>query len=184
MHREYVSSILSHYESVTLFCLHARHLLTNTPLTTVSIQNILDILSYAIHVIHFTISVFVSVCDSSISWELIAPPSLAVSRGDFDVEDCIHLMCLIIGLNFHQFFILFQDSEASTLSHENVWEEPVERCMFCFKDFPLSVLVEHSEKCTGDMLGSAKRFKSFLPSIHDVSWNFTLVDPNAKLFSN
>ena len=67
--------------------------------------------------------------------------------------------------------LLFQESEleASTLGSQNVWEDPEERCMFCFKDFPLSVLVEHSDKCTGDMLGSTKRFKSFLPSIHDVS---------------
>lgn len=55
------------------------------------------------------------------------------------------------------------------LGSQDVWGEPVERCMLCFKDFPLSVLVEHSWKCTGDLLGSAKRFKSFLPSVHDVS---------------
>ena len=68
-------------------------------------------------------------------------------------------------------FLLLQESEleAGTLGKQTVGEEPEERCMFCFKDFPLSVLVEHSEKCTGDMLGSTKRFKSFLPSIHDVS---------------
>lgn len=48
------------------------------------------------------------------------------------------------------------------------WGEPLERCMHCFRDFPLSVLVNHSAKCTGDMLGSRERFKGFLPSIHDV----------------
>ena len=54
------------------------------------------------------------------------------------------------------------------LGSQDVWGEPVERCMFCFKDFPLSALVKHSQKCTGDMLGSLERFKSFLPSVHDV----------------
>ena len=55
---------------------------------------------------------------------------------------------------------------------EDVWGEPVERCMHCFKDFPLSKLVLHSSKCTGDMLGSKERFKNFLPSVHDVSLYF------------
>jgi hypothetical protein len=40
--------------------------------------------------------------------------------------------------------------------------------MHCFKDFPLSKIVEHSRKCRGDMLGSRERFKNFLPSVHDV----------------
>lgn len=72
---------------------------------------------------------------------------------------------------FFSFVILLQDSELEkgVLGSQDVWGEPVERCMLCFKDFPLSVLVEHSWKCTGDLLGSAKRFKSFLPSVHDVS---------------
>ena len=50
-----------------------------------------------------------------------------------------------------------------------MWGEPLERCMHCFKDFPLSKMVEHSRKCRGDMLGSRERFKNFLPSVHDVS---------------
>ena len=45
----------------------------------------------------------------------------------------------------------------------------VERCMHCFKGFPLSVLVEHSSRCTGDLSGPRERLKGFLPSIHDVS---------------
>ena len=49
-----------------------------------------------------------------------------------------------------------------------MWGEPLERCMHCFKDFPLSKMVEHSRKCRGDMLGSRERFKNFLPSVHDV----------------
>ena len=59
--------------------------------------------------------------------------------------------------------------EEGVVGSQDVWGEPVERCMHCFKDFPLSALVEHSRKCTGDMLGSRDRFKGFLPSIHDVS---------------
>ena len=50
-----------------------------------------------------------------------------------------------------------------------MWGEPFERCMHCFKDFPLSKMVEHSRRCRGDMLGSRERFKNFLPSVHDVS---------------
>ena len=50
-----------------------------------------------------------------------------------------------------------------------MWGEPFERCMHCFKDFPLSKMVQHSRKCRGDMLGSRERFKNFLPSVHDVS---------------
>ena len=41
--------------------------------------------------------------------------------------------------------------------------------MHCFRDFPLSLLVNHFTTCTGDMLGSRERFKGFIPSIHDVS---------------
>jgi hypothetical protein len=47
-------------------------------------------------------------------------------------------------------------------------EEPLERCMHCFRDFPLCELVAHASKCTGDMLGSRDRFKEFLPSVHDL----------------
>ena len=50
-----------------------------------------------------------------------------------------------------------------------MWGEPFERCMHCFKDFPLSKMVQHSRKCRGDMLGSRERFRNFLPSVHDVS---------------
>ena len=41
--------------------------------------------------------------------------------------------------------------------------------MHCFKDFPLSVLVGHTAKCTGDVLGARERFREFIPSVHDVS---------------
>ena len=56
-------------------------------------------------------------------------------------------------------------------------EEPLERCMHCFRDFPLRELVNHSAKCTGDMLGSRDRFKEFLPSIHDVRCIITTIAP-------
>ena len=59
--------------------------------------------------------------------------------------------------------------EDGVLGSQDVWGEPVERCMHCFRDFPLSMLVKHSAKCEGDMLGSRERFKKFLPSVHDVS---------------
>lgn len=50
-------------------------------------------------------------------------------------------------------------------------DDPIERCMKCFCDFPISQLVKHSSKCEGEMLGpSTERFKEFLPSIHDVSY--------------
>ena len=56
-------------------------------------------------------------------------------------------------------------------SEERVKEgaEPLERCMMCFCDFPLSKLISHASHCTEDMLGSRERFKDFLPSAHDVS---------------
>ncbi len=52
---------------------------------------------------------------------------------------------------------------------EEVWGEPVERCMHCFKDYPLSKIVRHSNKCKEELLGNKDRFKSFLPSVHDVN---------------
>ena len=55
------------------------------------------------------------------------------------------------------------------MGSQDVWGEPVERCMHCFMDFPLSVLVEHSRRCMGDLSGPRERLKGFLPSIHDVS---------------
>ncbi len=45
----------------------------------------------------------------------------------------------------------------------------IERCMRCFKDFPLCEIVTHGLNCKGEMMGSMERFKEFLPSIHDVS---------------
>lgn len=62
---------------------------------------------------------------------------------------------------------------------EEEWGEPVERCMHCFMDFPLSRIVEHSNKCMGDALGSRDRFKNFIPSVHDVS---TLISLDAADF--
>jgi len=43
--------------------------------------------------------------------------------------------------------------------------------MHCFKDFPISELVRHMPKCTGDMYGPKERFKGFVPSVHDVRKN-------------
>ena len=57
-----------------------------------------------------------------------------------------------------------------------MWGEPLERCMHCFKDFPLSKMVDHTRKCRGDMLGSRERFKNFLPSVHDVSIGLCCID--------
>ena len=45
----------------------------------------------------------------------------------------------------------------------------MERCMHCFRDFPISELVRHMPECTGDMCGPKERFKEFVPSVHDVS---------------
>ena len=66
--------------------------------------------------------------------------------------------------------IMLKDTDDGFVGDEEVWGEPLERCMHCFKDFPLSKIIEHSRKCKGDMLGSRERFKNFLPSVHDVSW--------------
>lgn len=41
--------------------------------------------------------------------------------------------------------------------------------MYCFKDFPVSKLIRHSQKCDGDMSGPRERFQGFLPSVHDLS---------------
>lgn len=67
-------------------------------------------------------------------------------------------------------FALFQESEirGGVEGGEEVWGEPVEKCMHCFKDFPLSKMVEHNSRCTVDVLGSRERFKNFIPSVHDV----------------
>lgn len=48
-------------------------------------------------------------------------------------------------------------------------EEEMERCMHCFRDFPLREMVEHSSSCLGDALGERDRFQNFIPSVHDVS---------------
>lgn len=63
-----------------------------------------------------------------------------------------------------------QDSTGAVASSQDAGGEGVERCIHCFRDFPLSKLVVHAEKCRGDMLGEARgdRFKAFLPSVHDV----------------
>ena len=47
--------------------------------------------------------------------------------------------------------------------------EPVERCMYCFRDFPVCTLIAHAQTCDGDISGPRERFKGFLPSAHDVS---------------
>ena len=57
---------------------------------------------------------------------------------------------------------------------QEVWGEPVERCIHCFRDFPISVLVGHSAKCQGDLSGSRKRLQGFTPSVHDVRNSFTV----------
>ena len=41
--------------------------------------------------------------------------------------------------------------------------------MYCFKDFPVSKLNSHSQRCNGDMSGLRERFQGFLPSVHEVS---------------
>ena len=48
-------------------------------------------------------------------------------------------------------------------------KDQLERCMYCFKDFPVSKLIHHSQRCDGDMSGPRERFQGFLPSVHDVS---------------
>ena len=59
--------------------------------------------------------------------------------------------------------------EVGVVGGEEEWGEPVERCMHCFQDFPLRVMVEHSSRCRGDALGERDRFQNFIPSVHDVS---------------
>lgn len=68
----------------------------------------------------------------------------------------------------------FQESEiagsAGVDGGEEVWGEPVEKCMHCFKNYPLSKIVAHNRICTVDVLGSRERFKNFIPSVHDVRY--------------
>ena len=52
----------------------------------------------------------------------------------------------------------------------------LERCMHCFRDFPISELVHHMPECTGDMCGPKERFKGFVPSVHDVSISCVFVN--------
>ena len=66
-------------------------------------------------------------------------------------------------------FVRLKDSQIGAIGSEEEWGEPLERCMNCFKDFPLSKLVHHSNRCTEEMLGPKNRFKNFIPSVHDVS---------------
>ena len=69
----------------------------------------------------------------------------------------------------HCTMLLTHTQDAPVQSSQEVYGEAVERCMHCFRDFPVSRLVIHSVKCEGDMLGEQKnRFKDFLPSVHDV----------------
>lgn len=42
--------------------------------------------------------------------------------------------------------------------------------MMCFCDFPLNELIAHAASCNEEMLGAKDRFKTFLPSTHDVSY--------------
>lgn len=49
------------------------------------------------------------------------------------------------------------------------FSEVFERCMHCFKDFPFSELIHHTQNCSGDMSGSRERFQVFTPSVHYVS---------------
>ena len=57
-------------------------------------------------------------------------------------------------------------------------DEVLERCMHCFRDFPISELVRHMPDCTGDMCGPKERFKGFVPSVHDVSISCVFVNRN------
>ena len=53
---------------------------------------------------------------------------------------------------------------------------PLERCMHCFKDFPLSSLIHHTAGCAEGLSGPKDRFKGFVPSVHDVrEWDHTRI---------
>ena len=66
--------------------------------------------------------------------------------------------------------LLQEGSRDGVLSgSQSLTTELLERCMYCFKDFPVSKLIRHAQKCDGDMSGPRERFHGFLPSIHDVS---------------
>ena len=41
--------------------------------------------------------------------------------------------------------------------------------MHCFKDFPVSELIHHTQNCDGGMSGPKERLHGFMPSVHDVS---------------
>ena len=68
-------------------------------------------------------------------------------------------------------YCLLQENSRDGVSSESQSSstELLERCMYCFKDFPVSKLIRHAQKCDGDMSGPRERFHGFLPSIHDVS---------------
>ncbi len=70
-------------------------------------------------------------------------------------------------------FVLLKDSQVGVTGSLEEWGEPVERCMQCFKDFPLSKLVHHSNRCKKELLGPKNRFRDFIPSVHDVSSLFS-----------
>lgn len=65
---------------------------------------------------------------------------------------------------------LKEDSQSDVIANSQSYTgEVVERCMYCFQDFPVSKLIRHSQNCDGDMSGPRERFQGFLPSVHDVS---------------
>ena len=72
----------------------------------------------------------------------------------------------ILPLSFSQLFSSFVTEKDGAVGAA---ADPLERCMYCFRDFPLSELVNHTRRCDGGMLGSKERYQDFLPSAHDVS---------------
>ena len=60
-------------------------------------------------------------------------------------------------------------SDSCTSVNDYFFSEVFERCMHCFKDFPFSELIHHTQNCSGDMSGPRERFQVFTPSVHYVS---------------
>ena len=67
-------------------------------------------------------------------------------------------------------FKYFLKSQHAAGTAVSLSPEPLEKCIKCFQDFPLSQLITHSASCTGAILGdNNERFKDFVPSVYDVS---------------
>ena len=96
----------------------------------------------------------------------------------------VFLFCLLSLLFTFRPPSLSQPSSSSVARPATAYgamADPLERCMHCFRDFPLSELVSHASRCDGEMLGTKERYKDFLPSAHDVSswvcdaWNANFI---------